>query len=127
VSADPYHDEAQARWGDTEAYRESQRRLSGYSAEDVELAKKQAAEAVQMFLDAMTAGLPADSPEAAAAAEAHRKAISDWWYACSYDMQTNLAAMYLQDSRFTQHYEDVRPGLAQYVHDAIFANALANS
>jgi hypothetical protein len=31
--------------------------------------------------------------------------------------------MYLADPRFTQHYEDVAPGLAQYVHDAIHANA----
>ena len=32
-------------------------------------------------------------------------------------------AMYLADPRFTKTYEDVRPGLVQYLHDAILANA----
>ena len=120
-------EEARHRWGDTDAYQESQQRLAKYSAEDIEMSKKQAHEAVMMFVDAMAAGLPAASAEAAAAAEAHRAAISDWWYQCSYDMQTNLAAMYLQDERFTKFYDDVRPGLAQYVHDAIYANAIAKT
>jgi hypothetical protein len=31
--------------------------------------------------------------------------------------------MYLTDPRFTRTYEDVAPGLAQYVRDAIHANA----
>jgi MerR family transcriptional regulator, thiopeptide resistance regulator len=30
---------------------------------------------------------------------------------------------YLADPRFTAHYEQRAPGLAQYVHDAILANA----
>ena len=34
-----------------------------------------------------------------------------------------LADMYLADPRFTKTYEDQAPGLAQYVHDAIHANA----
>jgi hypothetical protein len=35
--------------------------------------------------------------------------------------------MYVADPRFTKHYDDQRPGLAQYVHDAIMANAVARS
>jgi hypothetical protein len=31
--------------------------------------------------------------------------------------------MYLADPRFTATYEQISPGLAQYVHDAIKANA----
>ena len=30
--------------------------------------------------------------------------------------------MYLADPRFTRTYEDLAPGLARYVHDAIVAN-----
>ena len=99
-------------------------RGKNYTEEDFTLAKKQAEAAVMMFVDAMAAGLPADSPAAAEAAEAHRAAISDWYYDCSYDMQVGLAEMYLADSRFSQHYEDYKGGLAQYVHDAIIANAI---
>jgi hypothetical protein len=34
-----------------------------------------------------------------------------------------LAEMYIADERFAKRYEDVAPGLARYVHDAITANA----
>lgn len=124
MPSDPYEKETQDRWGDTDAYAESRKRMAKYSDEDIELAKKQAEGAVQMFLDCLDAGLPADSPEAGEAAEAHRAAISDWWYECNYEMHVNLAQMYLADSRFTAHYDDRQAGLAQYVHDAIIANAI---
>jgi hypothetical protein len=30
--------------------------------------------------------------------------------------------MYLADERFTRYYDDVEPGLAQYVHDIVVAH-----
>jgi hypothetical protein len=38
-------------------------------------------------------------------------------------MHRGLAEMYLADPRFTANYENVAVGLAQYMHDAIQANA----
>lgn len=124
MSHEDLQDEAQRRWGDTDAYSESARRTSKYSAEDFSLANKQAAKAVQEFIDAFAAGLPADSPEAASAAESHRQAISDWYYECSYEIHIGLAEMYLADDRFREHYDNQMSGLAQFIHDAILANAL---
>ena len=95
MTENPYAQEAKARWGDTDAYRESAERSKNYSAEGVELAKKEMSEATLLILDAMLAGLPAESTEAMAGAEAHRKSISDWWYECNYEMHTNLAQMYI--------------------------------
>lgn len=120
----PFAQEAKQRWGDTDAYQESAQRLKNYTPEDIELAKKAMQEATQEILDAMLAGLPPESPEAMAGAEAHRNSISEWWYECSYDMHTGLAAMYIADERFKQTYEQMHEGLAQYVHDAIYANAV---
>ena len=77
----------------------------------------------EQFVAAMTAGLPAGSPEAMAAAEAHRRQITRNFYDCGYDIHRGLAQMYVADERFTKTYEDLAPGLAQYVHDAILANA----
>lgn len=45
------------------------------------------------------------------------------FYDCDYAMQRSLADMFVQDPRFAKTYDDLRPGLAQYVHDAIHANA----
>ncbi len=37
-------------------------------------------------------------------------------------MHRNLVEMYLADERFTCYYDDVDPGLAQFVHDIVIAS-----
>jgi DNA-binding transcriptional MerR regulator len=123
VDPTAYADEARERWGDTDAYRELQRRTHGYGPGEWARVLGEGREVEQRFVDAHAAGFSADSPAAMAAAEEHRAHIDRSFYPCSYEMQRGLAEMYLADERFTGHYEDLAPGLAQYVHDAILANA----
>ena len=115
--------EVEERWGDSDAYRESTRRARSYTKDDWQRIKAQGEAAIEQVVTAMQAGKPADSPEAMAGAEAHRRQIDDAFYPCSYEMHLGLAEMYLADSRFTATYEKIAPGLAQYLHDAIKANA----
>ena len=123
MTQDIYAAEAKERWGETDAYKESQRRMAGYSKEDIAKAQKAMQDATGLVLEAMKAGLPANSAEAMAGAEAHRRSISDYWYECTYEIHTGLATMYLSDPRFKAHYESQQAGLAKYIHDAIIANA----
>ena len=118
-----YADEVRERWGETDAYRESARRAARYTKADWQRMKAQAAATTERFAAAMRAGLPSDGGDAMDAAEAHRRQIDEAFYPCSYEMHSGLAEMYLADPRFTAAYEKVAPGLAQYVHDAILANA----
>ena len=120
---DEHAAEAEARWGDTDAYRESARRTAAYSKADWDRIKAEGMAVNRAFADALAAGLPADSTDAMDAAEAHRRQIDGAFYPCSYEMHTGLAAMYLADPRFTATHEAVAPGMARYVHDAILANA----
>jgi MerR family transcriptional regulator, thiopeptide resistance regulator len=120
---DDYAAEAEARWGDTDAFRESRRRASGYTKDDWKRINAQGQVALQQVVDAMRAGKAADSPEAMAGAEAHRQHISGAFYECTSEIHVGLAEMYLADPRFTATYETVAPGLAQYLNDAIKANA----
>ena len=120
---DEHAAEAQERWGDTDAYRESARRTARYTKADWLRIKAEGEAATRMVVDAMGAGLPADSTEAMDGAEAHRAQIDAAFYPCSYEMHVGLAGMYLADPRFTATYEAIAPGLAQYLHDAIVANA----
>ena len=115
--------EAQERWGDTDAYRESRRRTSSYGKADWLQIKAESEEVVARLLRAMQDGLAATSTEAMDAAEAHRASISRWFYECDYAIHRGLADMYVTDPRFTAHYDDQAPGLAVYVHDAVHANA----
>ena len=120
---DDYAAEVEERWGGTDTYRESRRRVASYTKADWERIKAQGVAAIEQVVGAMRAGLSADSPEAMAGAEAHRQQITDAFYDCTTEIHVGLAEMYVADPRFTATYEKIAPGLAQYLHDAIKANA----
>jgi hypothetical protein len=124
--ANPFEEEAKERWGDTESYKISSARTSKYTEADWQAQRAEQQAAVDLFIEAMNSGLPVDSDEAAKAAEAHRMQIDKWFYPCTHEMQSGLAQMYIADERFAKSYNDQAEGLAQYVHDAIIANALKN-
>ena len=121
---DQYESEVQARWGDTDAYQQSKAKTSKYSHKDFALAKVDQEAATELFVYAFGNSLDVTSPEAQAAVAAHRSAITKWFYDCSVEMQKNLALMYVADERFKKYYDDRVRGLAQYVHDAIFAQPI---
>jgi len=122
---DPAEHEAEAQewWGDTDAYRESQRRTSSYTKDDWLQIKAEGEAIDRRLLRAMQAGLDPNSPEAMDAAEAHRASITRWFYVCDYDVHRGLADMYVADPRFAAHYDDRAAGLAAFVRDAVHANA----
>lgn len=99
------------------------RRTHGYTKADWQRIKAEGQAAVEQLVAAMEAGKPADSREAMDGAELHRLQIDRNFYPVSYPMHVGLAEMYLADPRFSATYEKVAPGMAQYVHDAIKANA----
>jgi len=114
-----YEEEVKERWGNTDAYRQSQSKTSKYSKDDFEAAKVDQEAATELFVYAFGNSLPIDSPKAQEAVIAHREAITKWFYDCSIEMQKNLALMYIEDPRFKEYYDGRVRGLAQYVHDAI--------
>ncbi len=118
-----YAEEAEQRWGDTEAYRQSQRRVASYTKEDWQQIKAEEEEVRANLAAAFAAGLAPDSDEALAAAEAHRQHITRWFYDCSYDTHRGLTDMYVNDDRFRAHYDALAPGLAQFIRETAHANA----
>jgi DNA-binding transcriptional MerR regulator len=121
-----FHDaqaEAEQRWGDTDAWKESRRRTKGYTKQDWEVIKAEQDAIHAAYTAAIDAGEPPTSEAAMDAAELHRRNIDDRFYACSPQFHRNLGDMYLSDPRFTATYDEIRPGMSQYVRDAIYANA----
>jgi DNA-binding transcriptional MerR regulator len=119
-------EEAEQRWGETDAFRESQRRTASYTREDWERLKVESDDGLRGFADAMRAGVSAGGLEGRALAEQHREFLCRWFYDCGYELHRNLAEMYVADERFTATFDVVAPGLAAYVRDAIIANADAH-
>jgi MerR family transcriptional regulator, thiopeptide resistance regulator len=120
---DQYADEAEARWGETEAYRESRHRTRSYTKQDWLTIKIESDQIVSAFAAAKAAGQAPGSAAAMDAAEQHRQHISRWFYDCPAGMHRGLAEMYVADERFAASYEPIAPGLAAYIRDAIVANA----
>ncbi len=118
-----YAEEAEQRWGGTEPYEESRRRVSSYTREDWQRLKAEAEEVQRRLAAALDAGLAPDSEEAMAAAEAHRQHISRWFYECTYEIHRGLTQMYVGDERFRSNYDTRTPGLAAFIRDAAHANA----
>ncbi|WP_153397075.1 MerR family transcriptional regulator [Ornithinicoccus halotolerans] len=121
--SEEYAQEAQERWGDTDAWRQSQDRTRRYTKADWEQIKAEGDRVNEAFVAAMAAGEPPTSEAAMDAAEAARAHIDRWFYDLTAEFHRHLGDLYVSDPRFTKTYEDIRPGMAQYVRDAIHANA----
>jgi MerR family transcriptional regulator, thiopeptide resistance regulator len=119
--------EVQARWGETDAYRESAGRAGKYSKAQWQQIKDEGDQIVIDLAAVMARGIPATAPEATAIAERHRQHVERWFYPCSPAMHAGLGQMYIQDERFAAFYEGIRVGLTEYVRDAWQANAASSA
>jgi hypothetical protein len=118
-----YGEEARERWSHTEAYRESTRRAAGYREREWRQIRAESEEIVQSFAQLLADGEPANGAVARAVAERHLQQICRWFYPCPLEMHRGLGELYVADERFARSYEEVAPGLAAYVRQAIVANA----
>ncbi|MET9320896.1 MerR family transcriptional regulator [Streptomyces sp. NPDC003038] len=121
---DEHAEEAERRWGGTDAYEESARRAAAYTKEDWKRILAEADGINRRLAALLDSGASPESEEAMDLAEEHRGWIDQNHYTCSYEMHTCLGEMYVADERFAAYYDAVRPGLAVFLRDAIIANAV---
>ncbi|MFI2436522.1 MerR family transcriptional regulator [Streptomyces sp. NPDC018693] len=118
-----YAEEAEQRWGGTEAWAESQRRAATYTKEDWKRLQAEADDWSERYQALMADGEPPNGARAMDMAEEHRRHIGAWYYECSFEMHCCLAEMYVSDERFKAFYDSMRDGLAEHLREAILANA----
>lgn len=113
--------ETQTRWGDTDAFRESQRRTRAYKPEDW-AALRAESEAIYRDLSALLAAkAPPDGEAVVAAVERHRAHIERWFYPCDLAFHAQLGALYVSDPRFTANLDKHADGLAAFLQAATAA------
>jgi DNA-binding transcriptional MerR regulator len=120
---DEHAQEVEERWGETDAYKESQRRVARYTKQDWLTIKAEGEDISRRFAETMASGADPAGEAAMGLAEEHRQHISRWYYDCGYDIHRGLGDMYVADPRFTATYDAIAKGLAAYIRDAIHANA----
>ncbi len=119
---DDHAEEAEERWGGTEAWAQSQAEAAKRPKEDWTRFRTEMEEMHERLVAGFTSGLAPDSPEAMDLAERHRAWVNVSWV-CTPQLHRNLVDMYLADERFAKTYDDMAPGLTQWLHDAAYANA----
>ena len=111
-----YQREAQERWGDTAAWRQSRERTRHWTKADYDRMKHEGEAFVRELAAAMDQA--PDSPAVQALVARHRAGI-DAFYDCTDEIYAGLAEMYVADPRFAAHYDEARPGLAAFLRRAM--------
>jgi MerR family transcriptional regulator, thiopeptide resistance regulator len=108
--------EAQERWGQTEAWRQSQERTRHWTKADHDRIKREGRE----FVKTLAAAMDRDpgSAEVQALVAQHRAGINVF-YDCTDEIYAGLAEMYVNDPRFKANYDSERPGLAAFLREAM--------
>lgn len=114
-----YQKEAESKWGNTEAFKQSTARVKQMGPAGLRKIMEEG-KAIESELASLI-GQPVGGAPVQAAIAKHRAQIAHF-YDVSDEMYRGLAQMYLSDPRFTKHYEDIAPGLAQFMHDAMMAS-----
>lgn len=114
-----YADEVKERWGDTEAYAESQQRTKDYGKARWNAIDQEGNAIMQEF-----SAIRTDAPSSAAAQALVKKwqaYITDHFYQCTDEILSGLGQMYTADSRFTENIDRHGAGTAAFMANAIAA------
>ncbi len=122
-SVEQYKDEVRERWGNTQAYKQSQERTSKWKKEDWARISQEADRVLKNVVEHMSQG-----PESATVQhdmlEYHR--YIENFYDCTPGFMANLGQMYVADERFGAYFAKYHPDLAIFMRDALALYAKQN-
>lgn len=112
-----YKEETEKRYGDSDAYKESQQKTSKYSKNDWERIMVEASTIYEELAKLMDKD-PSDD-RVQELVEKWRNHITSNFYNCTVEIFRGLALMYVADERFTKNIDKYSEGLAQFLSDAM--------
>ena len=116
---DKYIREARKRWGDTKAYKESERRTANYSQNDWDKLSAGMDEIMAGFAQLKATGTAPDDEPARRQVEKLKQFITDKMYNCTDDILRGLGQIYVADERFTNSIDKHGQGTAEYACECI--------
>lgn len=114
-----YEKEACRRWGDTEAYREYQKKTNQYSKEQWSAANDGLMTIFAEFAECKKQGFAVDSSEAQNLVKKLQAHITDHFYACTNEILAGLGKMYVCDDRFRENIDKYGEGTAAFASASI--------
>ena len=114
-----YKTEARSRWGDTDAYREHERKTKNYSKEKWAEVNDGLMTIFAEFAACKASGASADSEEAQALVAKLQAHITANYYTCTDEILAGLGKMYVADERFKKNIDKYGDGTAVFAAEAI--------
>lgn len=114
INSKQYAEEAKQRWGNTDAYKESQQRNTDFSKSAALL------DAVfEEFAELNRSGISPDSESAKIQVEKLQQCITENFYTCTNEILAGLGQMYVADERFKNNIDKHGEGTAEFVSRCI--------
>lgn len=119
IARQQYEDEAKRRWGDTDAYRESQAKTAGYSKDKWNDVLNGMNGVFAEFAECKKCGESTDSDAAQQLVKKLQDYITSNFYHCTNEILAGLGQMYVCDERFKNNIDKNGEGTAEFVSEAI--------
>ncbi len=116
---DRYTNEVRERWGNTEAYKESEKRTANYTAADWSELSSGMDAIMEGFAELKSYGVTSYDEPARLQVEKLKQFITDTMYTCTDEILAELGQMYVADSRFTKNIDKHGKGTAAYIDECI--------
>lgn len=114
-----YADEVKQRWGNTEAYKESEQKTAGYSADKWNDVNAGLNAVLAEFAVALKDGATPESETAQSLVKKLQQYITDNFYTCTNEILAGLGQMYVADERFKSNIDKNGAGTAEFISEAI--------
>ncbi len=114
-----YAKEAEARWGATDAYKESQKKTAAYGKEKWSELQEGMSDLIRTFGAAMSQGRPPQDEAVQTLVQQWKDFISSNYYTCTNEILAGLGQMYVADERFKKNMDREQEGTAEFMAEAI--------
>ena len=114
-----YENEARSRWGNTDAYREHEKKTKNYTKEKWAEANDGLMAIFAEFAALKNSGATADSPAAQALVAKLQAHITENYYTCTDEILAGLGKMYVADERFKNNIDKYGDGTAEFASEGI--------
>ena len=114
-----YETEARERWGNTDAYREHEKKTKNYTREKWAEINDGLMAIFAEFAECKKNGFAAGSPEVQSLVVKLREYITQNYYTCTNEILAGLGQMYACDERFKKNIDKYGEGTVEFVSTAI--------
>ena len=119
MEMDNYKTEARERWGNTDAYREHEKKTKNYTKEKWAEVNDGLMAIFVEFAECKNKGFATNSHEVQSLVVKLQEYITENYYTCTDEILAGLGQMYVADERFKKNIDKHGDGTSEFIAEAI--------